>query len=153
MGFDKTLFRPSKEAERVLKIARSLESNSSCHHIKDSQSEMISLNIAHKYRSQTNTQNRLRPFHRQPFLKVEQLLQLSDSLLRAGHAVADSARVLEDLVVVAALVGLVAEEVDGAVLDAADLLLGFDVLQAVGLVPASGEDVKGDLAADGVTVW
>jgi hypothetical protein len=66
--------------------------------------------------------------------------------------VADGARVLEDLVVVAALVGLVAEEVDGAVLDAADLLLGFDVLQAVGLVPASGEDVKGDLAADGVAV-
>ena len=85
-------------------------------------------------------------------LKVEQLLQLSDSLLRAGHAVANGARVLEDLVVVAALVGLVAEEVDGAVLDAADLLLGFDVLQAVGLVPASGEDVKGDLAADGVAV-
>ena len=65
---------------------------------------------------------------------------------------ANSARVLEDLVVVAALVGLVAEEVDGAVLDAADLLLGFDVLQAVGLVPASGEDVEGDLAADGVAV-
>jgi hypothetical protein len=84
--------------------------------------------------------------------KVEQLLQLSNGLLRAGHAVANGARVLEDLVVVAALVGLVAEEVDGAVLDAADLLLGFDVLQAVGLVPASGEDVEGDLAADGVAV-
>ena len=66
---------------------------------------------------------------------------------------ADGAGVLEDLVVVAALVRLVAEEVDGAVLDAADLLLGFDVLQAVGLVPASGEDVEGDLAADGVAVW
>jgi len=67
--------------------------------------------------------------------------------------VADGARVLEDLVVVAALVGLVAEEVDGVVLDATDLLLGFDVLQAVGLVPASGEDVERDLAADGVAVW
>ena len=66
---------------------------------------------------------------------------------------ADGARVLEDLVVVAALVGLVAEEVDGVVLDATDLLLGFDVLQAVGLVPASGEDVERDLAADGVAVW
>lgn len=112
----------------------------------------VSLNIAHKYRSQTNTK---RPLSNNiPTLsKVEQLLQLSHGLLRAGHAVADGARVLEDLVVVAALVGLVAEEVDGAVLDAADLLLGFDVLQAVGLVPASGEDVEGDLAADGVAVW
>ena len=85
-------------------------------------------------------------------LQVEQLPQLSHRLLRASHTVTNSARVLENLVVVAALVGLVAEEVDGAVLDAADLLLGFDVLQAVGLVPASGEDVKGDLAADGVAV-
>jgi len=89
----------------------------------------------------------------QTSLEVEQLLQLSDGLLGAGHAVANGARVLEDLVVVAALVGLVAEEVDGPVLDAADLLLGFDMLQAVGLVPASGEDVEGDLAADGVAVW
>ena len=89
----------------------------------------------------------------QTSLEVEQLLQLSDGLLGAGDAVADGAGVLEDLVVVAALVGLVAEEVDGAVLDAADLLLGFDVLQAVGLVPASGEDVEGDLAADGVAAW
>ena len=64
----------------------------------------------------------------------------------------DSARVLKDLVVVAALVSLVAEEVDGAVFDAADLLFGLDVLQAVRLVPAGGEDVEGDLAADGVTV-
>ena len=111
----------------------------------------MSLNIAHKYRSQTNTK---RPLSNNisTLSKVEQLLQLSHGLLRAGHAVADGARVLEDLVVVAALVGLVAEEVDGAVLDAADLLLGFDVLQAVGLVPAGREDVEGDLAADGVAV-
>lgn len=95
--------------------------------------------------------NRLRP--NLNHLQVEKLLQLSNGLLRAGDAVTNGARVLEDLVVVAALVGLVAEEVDGAVLDAADLVLGFDVLQAVGLVPASGEDVKGDLAADGVAMW
>jgi hypothetical protein len=66
--------------------------------------------------------------------------------------VAHGARVLKNLVIVAAFVRLVAEEVDGAVLDAADLLLGFHVLQAVRLVPARGEDVEGDLAADGVTV-
>jgi hypothetical protein len=86
-------------------------------------------------------------------LKVEQLPQLGHGLLRAGHAVANSAWVLEDLVVVAALVRLVAKEVDSVVLDAADLLLGFHVLQAVRLVPASREDVERDLAADGVSVW
>ena len=64
----------------------------------------------------------------------------------------NGARVLEDLVVVAALVRLVAEEVDGAVLDATDLLLCFHVLQAVGLVPSSREDIEGDLPADGVSV-
>lgn len=59
--------------------------------------------------------------------------------------------VLVDLVVVAALVRLVAEEVDGLEVDAVgQVLVGFDVLQAVRLVPAGGEDVEGDLAADGV---
>ena len=85
--------------------------------------------------------------------KVEQLPKLVHSILWVLHRVADRPWVLKDLIVIAALVGLVAEEVDGAVLDAADLLLGFDVLQAVGLVPASGEDVEGDLAADGVAAW
>lgn len=85
-------------------------------------------------------------------LQIKQLPQLSHGVLRAGDAVADGARVLEDLVVVAALVRLVAEEVHGAVLDAAELLLGLDVLQAVRLVPAGGEDVEGDLAADRVAV-
>ena len=65
---------------------------------------------------------------------------------------AHSARVLENLVVVAALVRLVAKEVDSAVLDSRDLLLGLDVLQAVSLVPAGGEDVEGDLAADRVAI-
>jgi len=41
---------------------------------------------------------------------------------------------------------------DGLVLDARNVLLSLDVLQAVSLVPASGEDVKGDLAADRVSI-
>ena len=65
---------------------------------------------------------------------------------------AHSARVLENLVVVAALVRLVSKEVDLAVLDAGDLLLGLDVLQTVSLVPAGREDVEGDLSADRVAV-
>ncbi len=35
------------------------------------------------------------------------------------------------------------------VLHPTDVLLGLDMSQAVGLVPAGGEDIEGDLAADG----
>lgn len=73
--------------------------------------------------------------------KAEQLLELSGSVLRGLDAVADGARVLIDLVVVTTLVCLVAEEVDCRVLGTV-LLLGLDVLQAVGLVPASGENIE-----------
>lgn len=62
----------------------------------------------------------------------------------------DRTRILKDLVVVAALVGLVAEEVDFRVFDARDFFLLGQVLQAVGLVPASREDVEGDLSTNGV---
>lgn len=62
-------------------------------------------------------------------------------------------RIGVDLVVVSSYIRLVAEEVDGGVLDAAGLL-GFvlEVREAVRLVPALGEDVEGDLAADGVAI-
>lgn len=73
--------------------------------------------------------------------EVKQLLELGGSILRALDAVADGARVLVDFVVVTALVCLVAEEVDGCVL-VAILLLGLNVLQAVCLVPASGENIE-----------
>ena len=55
---------------------------------------------------------------------------------------ADGARVDEDLVVAAAGLGLVAEEVDGR-----ELALG-DEAEAEGLVPADGTAVDADLAAD-----
>lgn len=64
----------------------------------------------------------------------------------------DSARVRKDLIIIAAGEALVAEEVDCLVVDAGDVLLGLDVLQAVSLVPTSGEDIEGDLAANGVAV-
>jgi hypothetical protein len=84
---------------------------------------------------------------------IKQRLDLLQAVIRVGDAVANRAWVLVDLVVVAALVGLVAEEVDGGVLDAIRLLgVGLEVAQAVGLIPAGGEDVEGNLAADGVTV-
>lgn len=59
--------------------------------------------------------------------------------------------ILKDLVVVAALVCLVAEEVDCRVLDTGDVFFVGEVVQAVGLVPAGREDVEGDLPADGVS--
>lgn len=63
---------------------------------------------------------------------------------------ANGSLVAEDLVVVAALERLVSEEMDVLVGDSVGLLgLVLEVVQAVGLVPAGGEDVEGDLAADG----
>ena len=53
-----------------------------------------------------------------------------------------------DFVIVAASKCLVAEEVDGVVLNARDILFSLDVLQAVCLVPTGGKDVKGDLATN-----
>ncbi len=60
--------------------------------------------------------------------------------------------ILKNLIIVAAFVRLVAEEVNRRVLDAADFFFFGEVLQAVGFVPAGGEDVEGDLAADGVAM-
>lgn len=60
----------------------------------------------------------------------------------------DSPSVGMDLVVIAAGKALITEEMDGLVIDAGNLLLGLDVLQTVGLVPAGWEDIKRDLAAD-----
>lgn len=84
------------------------------------------------------------------YLEIKELLEDADGVLRAGDGVSDGAGVGVNLVVVAALEGLVAEEVDGVVGDAIGLLgLVLEVLEAVGLIPASGEDIKGDLASNG----
>lgn len=132
------------------KIAR----HRTARHYHSQNNEVELFNIAHKYRSETQIPATALASLPSPLktLQIKHLLQLRHRLLRAGNAVANRARVLVNLIVVAALVRLVAKEVDGAVLDAADLLLGFHVLQAVRLVPARGEDVEGDLAADGVSV-
>lgn len=66
---------------------------------------------------------------------------------------ADSPGIGVDLVVVAALKSLVTEEVNVLVGNAIGLLgLVLEVLEAVGLVPASREDVKGNLSTNGETV-
>ena len=61
----------------------------------------------------------------------------------------DRARVRVDLIVIATDETLVTEEMDGLVIHSGDTLLGRDVLQAIGLVPASGEDIERDLATNG----
>ena len=60
--------------------------------------------------------------------------------------------ILINLIIIPTLVRLVPEKVDRRVLDTANAFFFFKVLQAVGFVPAGGEDVEGDLAADGVAV-
>ena len=84
--------------------------------------------------------------------EVEKLLQLGHSLLWVLYAVPDRPLVLVNFVVVAALVRLVAEEVDRLEVHTIGLVLVLlDVLQAVGLVPTSGEDVERDLTTDRVS--
>lgn len=63
----------------------------------------------------------------------------------------DSPGVGINLVIIPAGKALVTEEMDGLVVDAGNLLLGSDMLQTIRLVPASGKNIKGDLAADGET--
>lgn len=87
------------------------------------------------------------------YLEIKELLEDADGVLRAGDGVSDGAGVGVDLVVVAALEGLIAEEVDGVVGDAIGLLgLVLEVPEAVSLVPTSGEDVEGDLTSNGEAV-
>lgn len=87
---------------------------------------------------------------RKEHLDIEEFFQDAHGILGALDSVANGPGVVENLPVVAALKGLVAEKVDVLVGDAVGLLgLVLEVLQAVGLVPAVGEDVEGDLAADG----
>ena len=63
------------------------------------------------------------------------------------------ARIAVDLPVVPAFVRLVTEEMNVSILDSAwEILLILQVLEAIGLIPALGEDIEGDLAADGVSV-
>lgn len=84
--------------------------------------------------------------------KIKKLLQLFHGVIRTIDGVTNSARVLIDLMVIAADEAFVTEEVNVLVLGAGDVLLGLDVLQAVGFIPTGREDVERDLATDGEAV-
>lgn len=73
----------------------------------------------------------------------EQLLELGVRVIWVSNRMSDSSWILVDLVVVTALVCLVAEEVDGIILDAVWLFgLVLQVLEAVCLVPSSWEYIE-----------
>lgn len=86
------------------------------------------------------------------YLEVEDLLQLFHGIIRSFDRVANCPGVGIDLIIVTANKALVTKEVDGLVLDARHILLRFNVLQTVRLVPASREDIEGNLSANGVPV-
>lgn len=81
-------------------------------------------------------------------LQPKRLPENLHRILWSFDRMADRSFIRIDLVVITALERLVAEEVDVFIVDAGHLFLGFDVSEGVGLVPAGGEDVEGDLAAD-----
>lgn len=85
--------------------------------------------------------------------QVEELFQLRHRILRIFHRVSNGSCIFEDFEVVSTLERLVAEKVDGRVVDAArKSLFVLNVLQAVSFIPALRENIEGDLTADGVSV-
>jgi len=85
--------------------------------------------------------------------QVEQLFQLRHRVFGVFHSVPNGSRIFEYFEIVAALECLVAEEVDGCVVDAArHILFVLDVLQAVSFIPALRENIEGDLTADRVAI-
>jgi hypothetical protein len=89
---------------------------------------------------------------RLPYLleALQQLLQLRIRIFRVLNLVSNRPLVAVDLPVVTARIRLVSEEVDLVIHDATSSLLFRNVLEAVCLVPASGEHIERDLSADGV---
>lgn len=90
--------------------------------------------------------------------KVEQLPKLVHSILWVLHRVADRPWVLKDLIVIAALVGLVTEKVDRIPAQVSGRLAVLDtgtvneshIAKRICLVPSVREDVKRDLTTDRV---
>ena len=83
---------------------------------------------------------------------MEQLLEYQHRILGPFDRVASGPLVAVNLPVIAALETLVAKEVHLVEREASRLSgFGLEVLKTVGLVPAGGEYIEGDLAADGET--
>jgi hypothetical protein len=76
--------------------------------------------------------------------QVEKLLENPDGILRALDGMTGRPGILIYLIIITVLEALIAEKVDGLVVDTGNML------QAVCLIPAVREDIEGDLAADRV---
>lgn len=75
-------------------------------------------------------------------LDVKNLLQNPHRIFRVLDRMPRRAFILVNLVIIPAFVGFVAEEMDSRVLDAREVLLRRDMLQAVGFVPTGRENIK-----------
>ena len=60
--------------------------------------------------------------------------------------------ILINLIIIAPLIRLIAKEMNSRIIDPRNLFFVLEMLETVGFVPAGGEDVEGDLAADGESV-
>ena len=60
--------------------------------------------------------------------------------------------ILINLIIIPPLIRLIAKEMNSRIIDSRNLFFILEMLEAVGFVPAGGEDVEGDLAAYGETV-
>ena len=74
--------------------------------------------------------------------QLKQLLEFLHCVGWAVHSMTCNLRMGVDLVVVAALVGFVTEEMYGLEVNAADIFLFLKMLQTICLVPAGRKDIK-----------
>ena len=84
----------------------------------------------------------------------EQLLDQPRRVVRSGDRMTHRSLVREDFIIVTALKSLIAKEVDGTKANGVVGFggFGFEMLKAIGLVPAVREDIKRDLTADRISV-
>jgi hypothetical protein len=96
--------------------------------------------------------NGSQPWTRQS--QVEKLLENPDRVLRTLDSMTGRSGILIYLIIIAILEALIAEEVDGIVVNTGQMLsrvsFGLDMLQAVCFIPTARENIEGDLTADRV---
>lgn len=86
--------------------------------------------------------------------QVKKLLENPDRVLWTLDSMTGRSGILVYLIIIAILEALIAEEVDGLVVNTRQMLtrvsFGLDMLQAVCFIPTVREDIEGDLASDRV---
>ena len=72
---------------------------------------------------------------------------MAPRIFRVLDCMTNGPLILKDLVVITAFGRLVPEEMDSCVFNAREIFLGLKMLETVGLIPTSGEGIKGYLAS------